>query len=207
MRSHSISSSCCGDVSGSSTEDAWIDERGEAVVATTTGFIVVGQSHTWGGGITPQHVLSLSEGNRAAWILTPWPGGDEIGSRQPIVWIPSGPDRILADGLLLAGVHAVGDPAVRESFAEVVGEGWDKPRLELDQKRPDLSVVDTVLDRSPLNAALVINVLEGSSLLSQLSRLETLRSEVEIAVTAFSQRFDADGSRRTSGTLPGPTRD
>jgi len=168
----------------------------------TSGFIVVGTAGNFAGLVSPQHLLTLTDNGRPVWTLTPWLGSNGPGTQHEVVWLPKDSSRVLSDGLLLAGVHAVGDPAVREAFADAVGQGWDEARLDFSKCEAILDAVDDVLDTSPLNVSVVVVALEGSSLEAQLSRVRTLTCEVEVTVSAFRQTFDFERQLRSRQIRP-----
>ena len=154
----------------------------------------------------PTHVLTLSENSRASWTCAPLQvgapdGAPAVGTSGPVVWVPWGPQRILADGLLLAGVHAIGDPLVRKSFASAFGRGWDESRLELEHGVGDLSSVDGILDTSPMDAMFVVVALDGSTVTSQLPRLQTLQAKVEVSVSRYVHRSGPGGFIESVGSL------
>jgi hypothetical protein len=76
--------------------------------------MLIGSSHPNHGGIVPTHELHLSENSRPAWLLSPL-GGHRADA---IAWIPTVED-ILEDGLLMAGLLAVGDARLREQALRV----------------------------------------------------------------------------------------
>src|SRR3954449_13211907 len=84
-------------------------------MGSITGQILVGHRHAYHGGIYPTHVASLYENDRPGWFLEPTGQTREAAERlgpdgtreplnyavDPVVWIPSAPENILEDGLLL----------------------------------------------------------------------------------------------------------
>ena len=58
--------------------------------------------------------------------------------------------------MLLAGVHAGGDPAVRQAVADAIGHGWDQVPLDFSKREARLEAAEDVLDTSPLNASVVV---------------------------------------------------
>ena len=171
-------------------------------MSVTSGLIVVGAADNFAGLVFPRHILTLTDNSRPVWTLTPWPGSDGPGTQHEVVWLPKDPSRVLSDGLLLAGVHAVGDPVVREAFADAIGVGWADARLDFSKYETGLESVDDVLDTSPLNVSVVVVALEGSSLEGQLSRVRTLNCEVQVTVSAFRQNFDFEGQLRSRQIRP-----
>src|SRR3954454_19258363 len=96
-------------------------------MGSMTAQLLVGQGHRYHDGIFATHVASLSENSRPSWLLEPTGrslGGapmDGVGegegpewTREPTIWVPSGPENILADGLLLLAVHVLRMPSVLE---------------------------------------------------------------------------------------------
>src|SRR5688500_16226564 len=94
-------------------------------MSSMTAQLGVGHPDTYHGGIAPTHIVWLSENSRPAWILqSVWRGFtsdpddafDEADgptwTDERTVWVPSGPESILEDGLLLIATHVVNDPDV-----------------------------------------------------------------------------------------------
>jgi hypothetical protein len=57
----------------------------------------------------PRHVMYLVEGSRATWALEPvshWIWPDERTVPKVVSWVPTEPERILADGLLMVALRS-----------------------------------------------------------------------------------------------------
>ena len=196
-----------------------------------TAQIVAGTPHMYHGGIRPIHIAWLSENDHPAWIL------EEVGqdiyreetseeqespppSEDLIVWIPSAPEYILEDGILLLAVRALQDRYMLDAITlgkpelrRLTGSGF----LDL-QKLPsaDLADLRETCSRTELGFKLVLSVLGGSSLESQLPVLERYQMQVEVCTVSYSRIWggfvapaeaQAHGSLRASCSSAGPTPD
>jgi len=79
-------------------------------MATFTAQILIGQKHSYDGGILNMtHSLYLSENDRPAWLLTPTDIFSEDDERQPnIIWIPT-LENMLEDALVMIGLYVFKD--------------------------------------------------------------------------------------------------
>ena len=196
-----------------------------------TAQIVAGTPHMYHGGIRPIHIAWLSENDHPAWILEEVGQdiyGNDTGEEQEspppsedlVVWIPSAPEHILEDGILLLAVHALRDKRMLDAIT------LGNPELHcltesgfLDlQKLPsaDLADLRETCSRTELGFKLVLSVLGGSSLESQLPVLERYQMQVEVCTVSYSRIWggfvgpaeaQAHGSLRASWSSAGPTPD
>jgi len=197
-------------------------------MASMTAQLVVGHSDMYHGGIYPTHIVWLSENSRPAWVLeaamrdsSGAPGADPKDQDQPtwtqerVTWVPSAPEHILEDGLLLIALHVLRDESVLELAksrlpALFEGEWLDLTKLEADA----LSELREQCSRSELAYKLIVTVLGGSALEEQLPILEQFPMEVEVCTVSYSRlsgiwsnEVEARGSLTASWASDGPTPD
>ena len=182
-------------------------------MGSMTAQIMVGGSHRYHGSIFPTHTMSLTENSRPGWTLQAT--GRELSGApsagrpddnppswtvEPTIWVPSAPEQILEDGLLLLHVHVLRDPAVLELVEKELPElaevrvPFRDPALDLTEL-PE-AVLAELRDRcraSDTHCKLVVTVLVGSSLLAQLPILERYPFELEVCTVSYSRLTSAFG--------------
>jgi hypothetical protein len=142
-------------------------------MATDTAYMLVGTAHQNDGGMIPTHELTLSENSRPSWSLYKRRGPKPIS-----VWTPTVED-MLEDGLLMAGLLAIGDKSLTDA-AKVVS-----PKCELyDDILPESRKRLHELCREiPPTNKVTLTVLRGSTILRQLPVLEKYQIDVEVCVS------------------------
>ena len=180
--------------------------------ATCTAQIIVGASLRGGfygpfHGIGPDCVMYLVEGGRAAWVAenVRHHGGED--AEELITWVPSHPERILADGLVMIAARITKEAVIQKLVHDRL-----KPKQAealLEAKRADLTKIDegALLElekaaREAIRAKFVITTMNGSSLTGQLALLERCAIEAEVCTPSWVCQVDDDGKIRTRGTLP-----
>jgi hypothetical protein len=149
--------------------------------ATCTAQIVLGGSMSgWGGpgvAIGPVRIMYLVEGQRAAWVPEPVAHNSQEG--PPITWIPSRPEQILADGLVMISALVDEDPKIRELIRDRLTPA--QARALLGAEWSDLTeLADECLEeiensaRKAVHSKLVITVMNGSSVTGQLALLVSM---------------------------------
>lgn len=188
-------------------------------MASRTAQILIGHSDMYHGGIYPTHVMYLAENSRPVWLLEPvgrglagtasdQPDDEEVPAwtTEAVAWVPSGPEHILEDGLLLLALHVLRDENLLE-LAESrlpellkVGRRIDltkMPKSGLDELRQRCTQID-------LHYKLAVTVLEGSSIHGQLPVLERYPMEVEVCTVTYSRLargFAGSGKPEARGSL------
>lgn len=191
-------------------------------MAPVTAQLLVGHPDIYHGGIYPTHTLWLSENFRPAWVLEPDTRALRAASAEdvqaenspnwalePTVWIPSEPDFILEDAILLLAIHVLRDEAVLRVVDErfpVLTESRvpfeDKP-VELGAiPENELAELRRLCRQSGLNYKLVATVLRDSSVLGQLPILELYPMELEVCTLSYSRTRSAwGGETEVRGSL------
>ncbi len=153
-------------------------------MGTITAQILVGMSDTWHSGINPIHQLFLSENDRPAWILTQIPlfAESDKEKSERITWIPT-VEHMLEDGLLLAALHAVRDPELKQE-ADRIGKVASSKHLELYTiAGADRDRLYERLREIKSEFNIVLSVFQGSHLMSQLNVLEDIPFKVEVCLS------------------------
>lgn len=179
-------------------------------MATCTAQITIGGfPGGWGGenvGIGPHRIMYLVEGGRAAWVLEPVVHNSEDDGTAPVTWIPHGPDRLLADALVMIASLIQEDTGVRELIGRHLG---GKAHDFLEAAHVDLTEVDGDLLReieeaaaAAVEAKLVVTVMNGSSVTGQLALLDRCSMVAEVCTASWIRQPDIDGKLQTAGKLP-----
>ena len=161
-------------------------------MGTYTAQILIGNSHTYHGGILPHYQMFLSENDRAAWILRKMPllNEENDDGDENIVWIPAMPSTIFRDGLMMVAHHIVRNENFRNKANMVFGEKSDEPFLDLCYDYDNEKLIDLFENCKTIESwpKLVVTILDGSSLEnSKLSDLGIQNiSEVE---SCFSENI------------------
>jgi hypothetical protein len=142
--------------------------------ATVTGSILVGNAHPNDGGICPTHQLLLSENDRPAWSLYMMPG-----AKAQAAWIPT-LENMLEDGILMAGLLVVRDPALVAAAAAFRGNHSERAEMYDDISESDRFRLYELCRAIGPETKLVVSVLEGSTLANQLAILGRYSVGVEV---------------------------
>lgn len=84
-------------------------------MATITVQLLIGEAHTWHGGIMNAATINLYENSRPAWVYEPAKRKEEN-----IYWVPT-IENMLEDGLLLAAVHIWRNEDIIGTLREAAG--------------------------------------------------------------------------------------
>jgi hypothetical protein len=169
--------------------------------------VVGGSMNYWGGpgvGIGPVRIMYLVEGQRPAWVLETVAHNSE---GKPITWIPSRPERILADGLVMIAALVDEDPAIRELIED---------RLEPSQARELLAGGRADMTELPedfveelesaalasIRTKLVVTAMSGSSLIGQIALLDRCSMDAEVCMASWMRVTDSEGKTEIAGELP-----
>ena len=173
-------------------------------MTTLTAQMLIGHGHQGHGGFEPTHYAFFSENDRQAWILTPQnlAGPSEAPGPSKIIWLPT-QENPLEDGLLMLAVHVLKDPDVVEAVSGVF-------------RNPDLAGLQIMKGVPPsMREALynlcrgldyryrvVLTVMNGSSLIEHLGRLEDYQIDFEVCVSKYSRYYShAAGEYISRGSL------
>lgn len=176
-------------------------------MGTNTATILVGRSHPNHGGIIPSAELILSENSRPAWTLSPRfearLDAEEMAfpNFPKRVWIPSRPEHILEDGLLMLALYVWRNRELRCQAREL---------FDLKEPRQDLTRVDAERLAALRDSArtcswpgkLVLSVFRDSYLLNQLEKLEPWPIQAEVCTPQWWRiQSQWDEVPRTGGSL------
>lgn len=188
-------------------------------MASFTAQILIGSSHPNMGGISPTHVLYLSENGRPSWMLMPAApafvygeargffeaapaGGGKRGRIRPPVWIPS-LDHMLEDALLMVGVYVLKDGELTELIREARRQISEQMTLEhgkpVHQEEDFLELAYlSAAQRAPLyercralnhRYKAAVTVFGGSSLRGHVAALTNYSMDAEVCLTGFSRHY------------------
>lgn len=175
-------------------------------MGTFTAHALVGAPHQHHGGIVPSHRLYLSENDRPAWVLVPESAGDGSASRlgHTVTWIPT-LENMLEDGLLMIALHVVQNRAVRDVAGPLLARPPKEPLVLYDAiDREQLPSLYELCRNSSDSYKLVLTVLPGSTIRSQLGVLDRYSMDVEVCVSVYSRSHSEwRDSIAVNGTLEG----
>jgi hypothetical protein len=161
-------------------------------MGTFTSQILVGQKHSYDGGIINiSHTLYLSENSCSAWILTPAEGSNENKqSQEKIVWIPT-LENMLEDALVMIGLYVLKD----EKLASLAGKYFQQPKkqnviqLYDDIKPEDLQELYKHERTIESSHKIILSVFQGSSILKHLPVLKNYQNDIEVCKSIFTKEF------------------
>ncbi|TVY01495.1 hypothetical protein [Paenibacillus cremeus] len=161
-------------------------------MATFTAQVLVGQSHTYDGGIINlHHTLYLSENSVARWLLCSVDPYGAHTTEQARGWIPH-PDSILEDGLLLLGLHVWRN----EKLLAMAKEVFLQPVEEVDCinnhtiSTENLKKLHEECREILVRAKMVLTLFEGSSLFRELGILQQYQMELEVCSPCFNRYWN-----------------
>jgi hypothetical protein len=158
-------------------------------MATMTAQILVGGASSYHGGITPSHVLYLSENSRPAWMLM----SHDIYSDAPpdtrrVVWIPT-VERMLEDAIVMTAIHVLRNPRVLEAASSCFEEP-EGDRVELyDDAKGDLDGLYEAARAIEGFPKLVISTFAGSTITRQLPILRKYTMDVEVCAASYRREW------------------
>lgn len=153
----------------------------------------MGENHPNHGGIIPCGQMSFFENDRPMYVLSPFGDADENKLTR---WVPS-IEHTLEDGLLMIAVYVMGAFEIKEIAANTYHDGSGSP-FEV-YEHLDEATHQKLLEETRRLAGfpkLVITVLEGSHLISQLSAIKRYSMDVELCFAGYSR----EKSEWTQGT-------
>lgn len=173
-------------------------------MAANTAFIQIGRGHPNQGGLTPEAILTFSEGDRAAWTLKTFASGsDKENQNFSKIWIPT-KEHALEDGLLMAACFLEPEAPIREAIASETHR-FQLPRFDVSEGL-DNSVHQHLLEQlksTDLTRKYVVHILDRSYLRSQLGHLYNYAMNLEVTMSVFRREFSSWGNQWFSqGALP-----
>jgi hypothetical protein len=149
-------------------------------MATTTATAIIGEAHAQVKGITPTHLLFLTENDRPTlnlYIIKPGGALSRLGTWTPTV------ENMIEDLMLMAGALTGAQPEVANALE--VACGGNQGRVELyclgDVGRAELYALSR---KAPITGKIVLTILEDSSLVDQVARLREYEADCELCISA-----------------------
>lgn len=175
-------------------------------MSTLTAQILAGIGHPNDDGILPQGTLALFENSRPFWQLDM--RRDRLMGRPRApeprrTWIPSCPERILEEGLLMLALYVWPQPALIEQARGILRNDLSAPRQDLTTFNSDaLAALCEAAHALPALGKVVITVLTGSSLRDQLPHLAQWPLEAEVCTPRWwRMRNQWEADPRIGGSL------
>jgi len=175
-------------------------------MATFTSQILIGQKHSYDGGIINiTHTLYLSENSRPAWILSPTDGFKEK-EQNPlrITWIPT-LENMLEDALVMIGLYVVKD----KELIRLANQSFKQPNKDFVELYDDIQSEDlqTLYNRARMiegSHKIILSVFQGSTILQQLPALIHYQNDIEVCKSVYKMEFSLWSRRfEESGELSG----
>lgn len=159
-------------------------------MGTITAQIIIGDTHPNHGGIYPTHYLYLLENHRATWLLTEQSLlVEQKTSDRTISWSAT-LDGMLEDALLMVSLYIHKDPQMRKMINQDLlredNHSFDYYNFYTKEERTCLYEKNRATDFS---GKMIVNVFEGSTLMSHLKILEQYSMELEVAMPVYSRTF------------------
>lgn len=152
-----------------------------------TAQLLIGTGHQNHGGINPSFTLYLHENSRPAWELIKFKN-EQKASKQNLVWIPT-VENMLEDALLMIAVHVLKNE-------DIIGELSylkDLERVEMykdipTEKLQKLYQLSREISKK-YEYKIVLTILEGSSLGTQIKIFEQYDMDVEVCTMKYSRFY------------------
>lgn len=161
-------------------------------MGTCTAQIMVGQSHTYDGGIINiSHVLMLAENSVAKWTLSPANMfGENEAKSKPVTWIPT-IEHMLEDAFLMIGIYVLKNKKLIELCNPYITK--EDGFVPLYEKVPAevLEKMYEVVKEMDWPFKLVISGFFGSTILRQLPVVKQYPFEVEVCIPTYSREKSA----------------
>ena len=138
--------------------------------------ILIGQSDIYHGGLDIHYLMFLWENDRPAWNLI---GYETDKPLHRMVWIPS-IDTMLEDGLTMIAAQVLKDEAVCSLLKKKFKNLKEVDLGKLPEKARDELRKSTRIAFAEKNMKLVITVLRGSSIASQLASLKDYAIDIDV---------------------------
>ena len=140
-------------------------------MATTTATIFIGHSHPNHGGISPSHLILLTENSRPTLTLRAIDG-----SQEPITIIPT-IENMVDDIYLMIAVYILNK--IKPS-KPLFNEKGDSMYDIFDEDTRKSLYKQTMIDLQKLNMKIVFNLLDGSNLIHQIEKIKQYPVDFEI---------------------------
>ncbi len=151
-------------------------------MATITAQILVGEAHTWHGGIMNTSVVYLYENSRPAWVYRP-----DDKKVKNIYWVPT-VENMLEDGLLLVAVHIWKNEDIIRALKASTGND-SLQQLELyNLSKQDRDILYKKCKELENDGKFIISVFKESTLNGQTGVLKEYKVEHEICLSQASEK-------------------
>ena len=152
-------------------------------MATTTAIILIGNAHQNDSGINPTHIIRLSENSRPALILQSL----YDNNAEPKIMIPT-IENTINDIYLMIAVFILEKIKPSKQICDL--EKRSLYEILEDTERHGL-YNETLKVFQVNRIKIVFNILDGSSLLSQLEIIKQFPNDFEVTLPAMKKEFDA----------------
>jgi len=175
-------------------------------MASITALAHLGFAHPNDGGLRPEYLFQLSEGDRPGWVLDPAfvfrQDEQRLKLKRPLVWIPT-LEHMAEDLLVMIGVHILRDEPLLDLMR---GCGIGPFTTQLELYSVPTEVRDALYARCQVYEGrwkLALSVLDGSSLHHALSSLSKYKFQLEVCRSSFVRYVDRwdDGKTKMLGKL------
>ena len=159
-------------------------------MGTFTAQILIGSPHPNHGGITPTHILYLSENDRPAWVLNNENASkDNRGGISKITWIPT-IENTLEDAIVMIATHVCKNGKIIEhvkAFSKKTKIDWIEMYSDFDESKRKLLYEEckTIMNFPKL----IVSAFRESTIERQLPVLKQYQMDVEVCRVGYSRLF------------------
>jgi len=175
-------------------------------MAAITALAHIGFPHANDGGLRPEYLIQLSEGDRPAWVLDVAgvlrKDDGAIKFERSIIWIPT-LERMADDLLVMVGAHILHDAELLELFETCL---IDPSTNQLGLYSIPAELREAMYTRCREYEGswkLALTVFEGSSLQRTLSSLASYKCQLEVCRSTYVRMYDRwdEGKTKVHGSL------
>ena len=153
-------------------------------MATVTATIFVGKAHQNHGGINPTHLILLYENSRPLLVLR------DLENKEPIWRIIPSLENLIEDIYLMVAMfvlYKIPPITTKNDESELIEIYNYEERNDLYEKSKIIIAEDGI--------KLVINILEGSHLLSLIDKMHTFPCDFEVTLPAKRKEYNIWSNR------------
>lgn len=150
-----------------------------------TACILIGEPCSYHDGIIPSHYMFLWENSRPSWTLVNQNVSYEMDiTKNQIRWIPSKPEHILEDCLLMIAFHVIKSPEIISLMKKYFNQD-DMKKIDLSSNFPAKAREELISSCRKITnwPKMVITGMFNSSINNQISVFEYYTLEKEICIS------------------------
>ena len=171
-------------------------------MGTVTATMLIGGTHPYHGGIIPSHMILFRENDCP--ILTLIQFRESVPETFGIVvegvstqgrlasWVPRSWDDMLEDALLMVGIYVLGIPELVSRMEKIFRDITNVGISDLTKNEREVEEMRGILREhiGEYDIKIVLTIMEGSTVLRQIRKLEKYKVAFEICVSKFRRLRD-----------------